>query len=320
MNISLPRPRRRIATLAILAAAVATLVAFGATPGPVPAAQAASCPSMPSGTPLGSWSQKYNAKGVLVCQALQKDNSDIQADLQIVDLSAGAKVRVISRVASGQTPGTPGTKFEKRNAPAWDTWIRANATSIPPSRLFSVVNASFFVNVNPAIATTELSLPEMTGSSIRSQGFALAHHTDAAWNRAKTSVAFSSPTTAGTQAVFAQNFPTNYTPTNINQAFLPFYDGLVAFAPLAGDTVSSDRRTALGYASSTHQLFILSSESHLTLGQASAILTFAGSDFNIQLDGGGSGQLYSRTMDNAGLDVGWTGREVPDVLAVWQAP
>lgn len=94
--------------------------------------------------------------------------------------------------------------------------------------------------------------------------------------------------------------------------------------PLEGGAGES-RRTFVGVSpvSGTTKVYILSSNREMTLSQARFILETFGSDLEMQLDGGGSTQTRIAEPSNLCPCAGfpsYIGRDVPDVLAVYEAP
>ena len=299
--------RRGIRQAIVLAAALALVV--GATPFAARTAFALQgCPAFGTSY-IQSWSTAYINRGVTMCLGIDY-SGQAAVWLQIVDFSAGAKMRVVSQVASGSTPGTPDTLFNKRSAYDWYNWISSNITTPPSSRLFSTTNASFFITTSGT--TTALSLPEKMANSVRSQGYALTHHTDPAWPATKRKFALGDPNSTP-QTFVSSTFPTSYTATDITNGFSGYYDGTIALDALYGDVFA--RKTMLGFNGS--RVYILTTLSLYYLSQARSILRDNFSTANeIQLDGGNSTQMNS----NYGVLTSSSNRVVPDVLAVYLAP
>nr|WP_246221306.1 phosphodiester glycosidase family protein [Phytoactinopolyspora mesophila] len=261
--------------------------------------------------------------------------------LQIVDLEAGAKLRLVSEAVTLGAPPAGDNLFHKRTAEEWFGWIHSDLTQVlDPARLFSTTNASYFTDVSSD--DTMLSLPGMTQQEIPGFPFPIHKTTygwaygcnvdpscetdDPAWDAAKRALVIGQPT-GSTQEVLIKEFPTNYDVDDVEEAFvdgvpgLRFFDGTVAFQPL--DEVSgpgTSRRTFAGTDGS--KVYILDTIVGFTVNDAQDIIRSFGSLTGIQLDGGGSTQMYYVNPDTQGDGGIWShvGRTVPDVLAVYLGP
>jgi Phosphodiester glycosidase len=315
--------RSRLIRTAIAAVAACALATIGAvtTGSNDPASALQACPAATG--PVQSWVSIFASRGVRMCRGIGVGGNTV-GYLQIVSMGDGAKVRVQSSVAAGQAPPAPDTLFTKRDVGQWDAWITANDPTINPSRLFSETNASYFINTSSP-TTTQLSLPERRSWATTSNGWALTHHSDPAWNVPKKVFIIDTPNVTP-QFVNIQDFPTHYTAADVSSAFNTWQDGLVAFRTDTGANVS-DTRTFLaispppsGPGFPLQSVYILT-VSGMNLTQAQAVLNSAGVfgvDFSIQLDGGGSTGMHS---DVANFGPGGPGgRKVPDVVAVYLAP
>lgn len=317
----------------LLLLCIPALVAIAASAQPASAFQ--DCPtttphigpnwvtSFPTG---GVGSAQYNLEkrgGVTLCKGMGAIG-ERRAYVQIVDLLDGADLRLSSSHASPQTPPASGGDwlFTKRTAfdicndqssglPVCDTTPNCDDW-------FSATNASFFTDTsNP---TTKLSLPEKTTNTIQSLGAAINGwfdpNPDPAWNAVKKKLTLGAPW-QNPQAVSISSFPMHYTSQDVDAAFAGAYGGTVAFDPLylvPGSEVSA-RRTMLGLGGS--KVYILTSLTAFTLQQAQDILRAFGSTIEIQLDGGGSTQLFSRFGFFPASPVE---RAVPDQLMVQLGP
>ena len=311
------RPLR--AVVAAMALSMLVTISFTGTASAVP-----HCPA-PTGGKVFSWGELWHSRGVTMCRGWGAGGLAI-AYLQIVQFSEGAKLRLESSPANA--PGAYNTTFYKKPVVSnpgsdWQAWIQSFDPVLSPSRLFSQVNAGFFIDDTSA-NTTALSLPEWRNGSLQSNGWAIANHSDVAWTRPKKALAMDNPN-GGEQSVFIADFPTNYTNAQINSTFAGQYDGLVGFPPLASWDTGNGNRTMVGlsYPQSgpgfpPRTAYILSATS-MTLAQARDIIVNAGgADSQIQVDGGCSMQMHATT-----LPVDFPGaacRGVPEVLAVYMGP
>jgi Phosphodiester glycosidase len=304
------RPRAAIAR-------VLAIIALALVPAAAAEPASAACPGFTS-LGVSTWVEDFNARGVQLCRG---DNGGVQAYMTIIDLAAGAKVRLVSQTASGQSPGTPATdwRFNKRTVRSWWDYFIANV-GIPSSsrQLFSVTNGSFFIDTESA-TSTPMSLPHVTGASIRTHGWALGHQGDFAWNAPKRYLRFGHPGTTP-QSVAIGTFPTHYTPNDI-ATFLLGYDGTVGYEPLYCSNCGPARRNMLGKAG--NKLYLITTSRPYLLSEVQAIIQqFAGGlATTVQLDGGGSSQMYSRHGEIVSCAPPLCGvREVPEALGVFMAP
>ncbi len=293
-----------------------------AVPMAVAALSTASCISAPVTTavaeadcPVG-WQTPTGgtAPGYRLCL---RNRATGETAVQIVDLSAGARIAVVSDVA--RNSGTPEAIFVKRAAHAWWDWTLANAPS-PAGELQAVVNASFFMDVFPATETA-LSFTQLRGSEIDTIG------ADPDDRHAMAALSFSAD---GAQARIS-NFPVRPRGSSNYAAALAGADSaLVSFAADAGPVATRrTRRTFVGGRDSDRdgaldQLFVLTTTELLTARDVLTILAENfGSEAAIQFDGGGSTQFHGRAghMRSAECALPLRGcRTVPNVLAIYAGP
>jgi hypothetical protein len=290
-----------------------------------------------------TWDTKFNDGGVTLCHGWDGSKA---AYLQIIDLSAGAKIRVASEIDSvSSTPWQGDTRFVKRNVPSWFNWVAfgGQVTDPSPVKLFSALNASFFVDDGNLDATTRLSLPEMVDYSVRSYGWALhspgtGEQRDSAWDVDKVRLDLSTPypneapPSPQNQYAAICSFPTHYSTTDpIFMNFcdnLQYKDAIVGFQPLAGvggnpTPPGADPRTMVGWDGQS-KIFTVQFPS-ATLNETQAFLQSLGSTSEIQLDGGCSAAFHAGARSTGFDGVDWDGesipgvcpREVPEVLAVY---
>lgn len=327
MGIRMKAGRLR-AVIAVAAGALLTGGILAALPASSePAAVQDDCTPFVSND-IENWSTIYSGRGVTACLGTGIIGEP-RAYIQIVDLEAGAKLRLISEeTTSPWFPQNPDL-FAKRRVVEWHDWIKDNVSFPDSSRLFSTSNASFFVDDSGD--ETRISLPHMVhdqrvwGTS-HSYGHAFYDNGDPAWGALKRALVIGDPLTAAAQHVEISEFPTHYTQSDVLTAFdcLPvcgfgprkIWDGTVGFQPLYGVVDPERQRTFVGVVGS--KVIILNAEDFLTLGQAQNIVQSFGSQMSIQLDGGRSSQVHIDTPD--GVRAGFGFRDVPDVLAVYLAP
>lgn len=275
-----------------------------------------SCPTTAVGG-LPYWIQTGAAtRGIVLCRGAVGVTAAPNAYVQIVNLSAGAKIRLVSTVATGtRNQADGGTGFQPRTAKQWYTGIKAGSfVSNPPgSRLFSTTNGAFFINTSGS--PTALSMPEKTGGSVSTRGWVVDNLRtgDAAWNGLKA--IFGLSTVAATQGSSIQGFPTHYTSADVANYTAGCWECVVGFAPtyhVPGSNVTA-RRTYVGRNSTS--VYILSASGNYTEAQANSILSAFGATSTVQLDGGGSTQMYVSDAVNV-----TAARAVPEVLAVYYAP
>jgi hypothetical protein len=310
------RLRAAIGTLALTLVLVATAAQ--------PASAVQQCPGSPGHPNISAWQQIDSRGGVTVCKAHGRSGiGDWEAVVHIVDRLQGAKLRLMSEYYPGQSGRTSpwAWRFTKRTAQGWFDWIRAN-NGIPSGRqLVSATNASFFT-VSSNDPASALSLPEKQNNSIRTWGLAYNNRRDDAWPARKRAL------TIGHAAVLPQHvgvtsFPQDWTPADIASYLGPGVDGTVGFEPtyLVPDSEPVARRTILGNRGDT--TYLLHTVEGYTLEDAQRIFQhFAGGlGTSLQLDGGGSSQVYSiYPALRFGSSVPVLGRKVPDAIAIYMHP
>jgi hypothetical protein len=298
--------RRRRALSAAVAISALVVAVLAGPAGPAQAQQG--CTG--SGVGIATWQLRWASGGVTLCKGVDA-NGVLAAYVTIVDQSLGAKMRIVSTVAAGQARGQSETRFDRRTVEAWYNNMGSFIGNPSSSKLFSVTNGAFFVDTsNP---NTPLSLPEKTGNSSSSLGYALTHHADAAWAAPKREFAVSTPGQTP-QGALISGFPTSYSATDA--ALGNVWEGVVGFLPtytVPGSAVFA-KRTFVGWTPSTSRVYLLTTWANYTTTQANDILASYGAQLTMQLDGGGSTAMNSpRTFEC----IGCGGRPVPEVLAVF---
>ena len=295
--------------------------------------------------------ERTDPKGVTMCLGEEGIWGTDKGWLQMVDLGDGARIRLPTQVDPSSRYGLwnygllgePYTLYTKRTAEDWYAWLRNYdpenpayefSYEFPPStRLFSVTTASFFKDDNNE-RPTRLPFPFLFFEHHDSFGMSSVLR-DEDYAAEKKSLEIGSPTSYGeeeaeiNQTVRLEGFPARYTSSDVvtklqyegrtigDPEEWGIIDGLVSFAPWyrVGE---SNRRNYLGVYGDT--VYIFTSDALYTNEQAYEIMREIqpGMDV-IQLDGGGSAQLYSEygEMDSS---IPIFNREVPNVLAIYRAP
>lgn len=311
----------RIGTALALATGLVTAINFGAAQ---PALAEQSCPTTAVGD-ITQWIEQYKDRGVTVCWGMETSGGlpQLAAVVQVVDLADGADVRLASsRICPGgcALPYTPDQQFEKLTAEDWHARY-----DYPGMNLFSTTNAGFFTDTtNP---TTKLSLPQLALRTVDSYGYAFYGGPDL--TRAKVSLTLGSPADAF-QAVRLRDFGPVYgtadvrthwgcNPTYGNQCTGGF-NGTIGFHPAANLTGNPDdiaRRTMVGVNAQVNvaasRVYILTTTRAMKLADARQVLKHFGSQYEVQLDGGGS---TSSISDYHQID-STIFRPVPQVLQVY---
>jgi hypothetical protein len=321
------------AVIAVVVLAVGGLAAVSASSQPA-AAVGGCTPSF--GNAIPDWSVQsvdHPAGGVTLCNG-STTLSGVQAWLQIVDLAAGAKVRLLTdwQHASCGNQACNYDKFPVKTVDNWASWIGQQTGQ--PSGLFSVSNAGFFTDTSGSPSPLSVPYRQVESGSgggltdFVDQGLALTIHTDPGWNSDKRGITFGDTLTAPKQQVQTFDFPKNYTGSDIFQ-HAPCsdcqFDSGVGFTPdYAGVAGSSKRRTYVGTSgdvTGTNKVYILDTVNEYTVGQAQTMLKSFGSQQEVQFDGGGSTQLFAdgKFLEQASCEVVCFGRAVPQVLAVYGA-
>jgi Phosphodiester glycosidase len=347
------RIHRKVGRLpAVMATAILAVGMLAAVPASTQTAIARAAPAEagcnPSDNAVPEWRTITSGPGVTLCQGLSTFGFD-DAYVQIVDLSAGAKVRLISEHCeecpfSDKTRSTD-AQFHKRTASEWYDWIQSNEDTPSPSRLFSTSNASFFTDTSND--TSPISLPmyhhvaTIDGDVFLdgTHGWAYATGTDGdpgnddpAWGSPKLAISFGDALSP-LQKVEMLTFPMHYTDAEVNSLAginpLNFErlqgDSTVGFTPDFDGGTGSNRRTYVGVDSNiASKVYILNTNENFTVGEATTILESFGAAAEIQLDGGGSTQMTADWDQDGDVnelvesDV-IPDRTVPNTLAVYFA-
>lgn len=336
----------RVATLGTMAAAL-----LGVT------AQSASayepCPGPISAGGILNWNTLWptpgaDPKGVTLCHGFGSVFS--KGYLQIVDLSDGAKLRMVSAIEDPPDRYWGHQRYFKQTADEWYADIRAGGLVSSPasSRLFSTTNASYFNDSSITTHWTSLPLPHRFNQVQETWGSAMYDQwkSGSGWrcNGDGTGTGTTSPDVCATKRALFLGDPSAgwqdigmYYLSAYSTFDLPFFldagqartvlsnddrswDGTVGFSPTyeVGATGASNRRNYLGMASG--KVYIFTSDTDYTTAEANAIMQeIVPGMTTIQLDGGGSAQFHSAygSMDSS---IPSFDREVPDVLAVYRAP
>jgi hypothetical protein len=319
------RGQRTVVAARILAASILLAVpGLVVRAGPA-AAALQNCPAPSNGF---TWTLQFQSRGVTLCSGQSSSSSAV---MQIIDFNAGAKVRVETTLPAGEQPGNPRTQFIKRSGGGWWDWIKALPTAPSGDRLFSVMNASFFIDT--ISSTTALSMPAWASGGAVSKGEAWFGLNEA-WNVPKKKLLFSRPDSATNplQKADIVSFPMHYSSADVvNGIFGSSFagdSGVVGYEPLATVTPPPPaiaERNMVG--SSPGKLYTVQTGS-TTLATAQSLLWSAGSTSEIQLDGGCSDQFFSNYAGDP-YYIGWfwssspwpqCPRTVPNVLAVYVAP
>jgi len=299
--------------------------------------------------------RETNPKGVTMCLGEQGIWGTDKGWLQMVDLGDGARLRLMAQVSPASRYGErnsgaiedPDTLYTKRTATDWYQWMRELNPEDPhyeempeTGRLFSVTNASFFKETRNELPT-KLPFPFFTAGGHDTLGVSTVLR-DADWAAEKKALEIGDiegwPEEAEEepveihQTVKLEGFPARYRWEDVSNLINEFEsgepyvsglsDGLVSFAPWyrigeAGEEYKN-RRNYLGVYGDT--VYIFTSDANYTNEEAYAIMREIqpGMDV-IQLDGGGSAQLYSAygEMDSS---IPIFNRKVPNVLAIFRAP
>jgi hypothetical protein len=331
--MSIHRKRGRFRAVITAAALAAGALAAVSAPNQ-PAAASGAC--TPSSSAIPDWAEAAApAGGVTLCVGTHSVLGVAQTDayVQIVDLSAGAKVRLIADPSTSTDP----IKYNVRTAADWDSWIRSHVTSPDSSRLFSTSNAAFFVDDSGPPSALSLPFVQTSNTSFFSDpGFALISHEqtpgneDPAWDQDKRAITFGDQN-ATPQEVHMFDFPMHYTRADLGTPLAPLcsstcpeWDATVGLTSDFGGSTGSKRRVYVGVSAppgsfNYTKVYLLDTMSSYTALEAKGILESFGSQLETQLDGGGSTQLYANGNHLIDSNVPFTGRTVPMALAVYKA-
>jgi Phosphodiester glycosidase len=319
---------RKVGRFRVVVSAVAlAIVALAALPAQPAVAEDACTDAVNSLV----WQTIFNSRGVTMCLGNDSTAPEFDAYVQIIDLNAGAKVRLESDACNQD--GCPGEAdpthadlyYHKRTAGDWYDWIKSHETVPAASRLFSTSNASFFTTLSGDVST--LSLPEShnvnpsTGELQYTWGGAYVHRDDPAWNNPKLAILLGNANTTK-QNINMTSFPTHYTDSDVQSIlFNDFWgDATVAYPTTIGAGASPRTIVGVDEDSGASKFYVLNTSKDFTITEAQQILSSFGATFTMQFDGGGSTQLYSNgsylvDSDDIGFD-----RVVPEALAVYLAP
>jgi hypothetical protein len=291
------------ATLAARLLAVCVLAVVLTPMSAPPASADQPCPSTGvPGTNISEFETAWppddetDARGVTLCRLVNL--SDTWGYVQIVDMADGASIGLRAQQQIGQpTPASAADWLYTKRTVQQQYEFDTGGTGLPaPGNVptFSATNTAFFTDTSSA--TTKLSLPEHAnnfGVVYKSWGYAL-HQTDPAWEAPKRKLVMGAPW-SDNQLVRISPFPTYYTASEADTFAQGHYSGTVGFDPLFGS--GEARRTMVGvnagYGVYGSRVYILTTFGYYTLEQAQDILRHFGSQTEIQLDGGGSTQMYS---------------------------
>ncbi|PZF79928.1 hypothetical protein [Jiangella anatolica] len=315
----------RIGSAVALAAGLVTVVNFGAAQ-PASAEQSCPAPTQPPVSGIEHWIEQYSDRGVTVCWGMDNVGgiAQLAAVMQVVDLADGARVQLRSEHICDNgcfDAPLPQTQFQKHTAEEWHA-IWAHST------LFSTTNTAYFKDTtNP---TTALSLPEFTSGTVNTYGFALNGGSDL--TNAKVSLTLGPTYNIPVQSVKLRDFGPVYTAANVNghwacnvigRGCTAGFSGTMGFHPavnISGDPNETKRRTMVGVNAAVNvagsRVYILTTVHSYKLADARQMLKFFGSQYEMQLDGGGSTQSISayHQIDSPIF------RKVPEVLQVYLGP
>lgn len=320
----LKKARRLLVTALLLVALVG-----GPFSTPLPAQAAAEfCPIGSASPHISTWSEVHRQKGVTHCVGTDWLGFTV-AHVQIVDFASGAKMRVMSEVASGSTPGLASTSFNKRTALEWFNWIHGQPATQPnPSLMYSTTSSAFFNNTNPNPPhVTTLSFPQKKWNTLQTPGASPDTYD-------KRVFGLSNPTLTPQQG-YLMEFPyKGNVPATVDFYLTNFFDATVQLHPLsyADGQFSTDRRNVLGarrfdggWHGAQDRVYILSTQKGMTHDDARNILVNDfGTQWNMTLDGGNSTQMWTQSgwRLDSGLCLvpGFGCRKVPEVIAIYHAP
>lgn len=308
------RFRTLAASVAACFTAVATLVGGSALTGSIVEAAPPSCARV--GSVNYPFVSRDVAKGYALC-SLEPSPGTSTGYVMIIDLKAGARLANLQQVTSGS--GTANAQFQRRIASDWWNWAGSNVASPSGGPLQAVVNAAFLTSYNP---TTALSFPLKNNGTVLTPGA----------NPDGYSKRMFGWYANGSKA-YLSNF--NYTgndPSTVNLYMSSVNAGVVGYYPNGGPAQSPDRRNFVGVRDTDgngdfDRVYILATKTSYSLAEATRILAgHFGTSSNVQLDGGGSTQLYTglpfdNKIDSKGCGIPTVGcRAVPHMIAVYSAP
>lgn len=280
-----------------------------------------------------------DAKGVTMCLGEEGIFGSDKGWLQIVDLNDGASIRLMGdREPTGPAshPYQPDVVFRKRTAHDWYTWLQSLNPNEgenfwwtrPAARyLFSTTNASFFKDSDNDHDTT-VPFPRRDWGGLAASFGVSSTLRDSDWDAPKRGLLIGDPDPwdSPVQKVRVVNFTTHYVPADI-PSLLMHVGGNVNNYDTVDYTVSFTPDYRVGGASRRNYLgvyrnvvYLFTSDADYTNAQAIAIMQEINPNMDlIQLDGGGSAQMYS-LLGEMDSSIPIFDREVADVLAIYRAP
>ena len=312
--------------LSLFVAALATLLALA------PAAQAAeNCPAE-SSHPDFIWFQLEQRNGITLCEGVNEAGA--QAYVQIVDLAAGAKMRVISQpfTPHWSDPFIPedAPYFQPGWLPGWTDFLRGQETVPSGQQLYSLVTGAFHHKASYPYVT--LDYPAKSSNAVHTTG----ENNDQITKRV---LGLGDPSAPGQQTLapltdvkFGKDAP-QVAP----QILAPYFDAMVGRHPTEGDTdgkvqrVTIGTRNSLGYWSQAQdKAYIMVSKGVMDATEArNALVHDFGAMTTMRLATGRDAALYK-------TDVPWEENGVlafchrgpfdtdcpntPQVLAIYAAP
>jgi hypothetical protein len=257
------------------------------------------------------WSKQIDAPGYLMCR--QGVGIDVQGTeyVHIVDLNVA---RVVIRTEPKAGVGTKDALFQRRTVDEWWNYALNYTTSPTGGQLQAVINASFLTRYEN---TTPLSFPQKVDGRVNTSGA----NPDNSGKRVLGLYASGTKARIADYGYVGNDFKTTETYlSNVNSA-------LVGYSPDGGPTTDVSRKTYVGGRDTNgdgelDRLYILATTSEISKAAAIAILRDQyRTSANIQLDGGGSTQMKTRSGDSFGSKecaIPLRGcRGVPDVLAIY---
>jgi Phosphodiester glycosidase len=296
---------------------------------------------------IQSWRAAHTGRAVTVCHGLD-GSGQLVAVVQMVNFSAGAKMRVVSLPAASSGFGTPDTLFEKKSIRGWYDWTKANVTSPSGSLLLSVTNGAPFMSYTSE--PDKMSFPQKKWNTITSTGAEMHDYNDYPGAPGKRVFALSDPRSSAPQIPYIEPFGyggranelTVIAELAIYQGRpVRYFDATVALHPDYGNeseesehyhdprTYIATRDTTGRWSGDQNRVYLLTTRMSITIDDARLILV---EDFKamytMQLDGGGSTRFYGcndgcpsegRCYQESFPDQ-QAGRPVPEVLAIYDAP
>lgn len=289
---------------AVAASVIMIAGALAATAFPTEASAGVAGESCPSG-----WTARQDANGYQLCSTPYGIGADIF--VHIVDLKVG---RVVIRTDPRSGVGTKSAEFTKRTVDDWWSWTLNYTVSPTGGQLQAVVNASFLTREETAF--TPVSFPQKVNGTVNSSGSNPDTYAKRVFGlyQGNTKARIADFAYKGNDYATVQN-----NLSNVNSA-------IVGYAPDGGPTTDNARKTYVGGRDTDgdgelDRLYILVSTADMTKAQTIVTLRdIFKTSANVQLDGGGSTQMKTRTVSfgSLGCLVPTRGcRAVPDVLAIY---